>query len=87
MNNRSSDYSPFHPWYYYLGGAVISLKQTKARIAIKDVESYRAEEFEEINSRVEPRRSETLLLIKEKIMQELARDISAYRRAVRELNI
>lgn len=83
----SSDYSPSHPWFYYLGGIVISPKQIKQRVMIKDQESYRAEDFEKLNSRKEPRRSESLRLMKEKIMQELVRDISAYRRTVRELKI
>lgn len=90
MNNNTVtalDYSPAHPWYYFLGGIVLPPKRIKNLIDDSGRESYRAEEFERLNRKAEPQRSESLRLMKDKIKQDLARDISIYRTVVRELNI
>lgn len=82
----SSNYSPSHPWYYFLGGVVLPPKQILLNASNSECESYRAEDFEKLNRKVEPRRSEALRLTKNKIMQDLTRDISVYREVVRTLN-
>ena len=84
-----NDYSPSHPWYYYLGGERLSLNQIRA-MARAGAEQYpfklMAEEAIAADKLGEPKRSEELRKFKAKKEQELIRDISIYRRVVRELN-
>ena len=82
-------YKPSHPWYYYLGGSRLTLKEIRAYAAYR-VNDYpfelMAEDTLAANTREEPRRSEDLRNIRDKIEQELKRDISRYREVVRDLH-
>ena len=82
-------YSPSHPWYYYLGGHRLTLKHIRAYAAAKSDEySFKlmAEETLIADKREEPRRSEDLRKIRERLEIELTCDISRYRELVRELH-
>lgn len=83
------DYTPSHPWYYYLGGERLSLKQIRA-IARAEADRYplklMAKTTIDANNLTEPKRSEELRKLKAQIIQDLHKDISIYRTVVRKLN-
>jgi hypothetical protein len=78
-------YSPGHPWYYVLGGPRLTLKQIKAYAGSRDYRGYMAEDIDRAAARPEPQRSAALREIREKVIEDLTRDVAIYRRCVREL--
>lgn len=79
-------YSAGHPWYYLLGGKRPTLKQISAYAERFEKPGYRAEEIDVAHRLPEPKRTQVLLKIRAAIMEDLRRDISGYRRAVRNLS-
>ena len=85
MTNSNNHYSG-HPWYYKLGGAVKPPKQIMMEVRIKGYKGYMADDIEDADRKPEPKRSEILRQIREKVMDDLKRDISIYREVARELH-
>lgn len=72
-------FSAGHPWYYTLGGAILSPKQIRADVLESDCQGYMAEDIQAVDKKPEPHRSEALRAFKVKFTKELAKDISCYR--------
>jgi hypothetical protein len=79
-------YCAGHPWYYLLGGKRPTLKQISAYAQRFERCGYREEEIDEAHRLPEPKRTAALSKIRAEIMDGLRRDISGYRRAVRNLS-
>lgn len=74
------------PWYYALGGPVLTIKQIKAKVKASNHRGYLENELPLIDAQPEPRRLELFLHYREEFRAELAENLSSYRRAVRKLN-
>jgi len=68
-----------HPWYYVLGGEILSPKQIRAEVSAGSYQGYMAEEINAVDNKPEPHRSEALRAFKAKFANDLAEDISRYR--------
>ena len=81
-------YSAGHPWYYFLGGKVPTLKQIRATAHARgdDYRGYRADEIDKAHLRAEPMRTNDLCKIRDEVLGGLCADISRYREVVRELH-
>ena len=77
----SRAYGAGHPWYYLLGGAVLTPKQIKANVIRSGYKGYLGEKIA-----AEPQRSQALKQFRARAMEELKRDISGYRRRALELH-
>ena len=82
---KHQGYHAGHPWYYYLGGDIPTLKQIRMEAIASDYRGYKADDIVEIDQSAEPRRSEKLRLLQQKFKLDLGLDISRYREVVREL--
>lgn len=80
------NYDPGHPWYYYLGGSVLKPSYILECVKTNGHTGYLREEIAQLDQKTEPKRSESLRSVREKIMDDLRRDLSIYRRVVRELH-
>ncbi|AEI93094.1 hypothetical protein [Roseobacter litoralis] len=78
-------YSAGHPWYYFLGGAVPKLKDIRDSILSDNYEGYLAADIKAIGRRSEPQRTRAIHAMRSKLIADLKRDVSIYRRCVREL--
>jgi hypothetical protein len=79
-------YGAGHPWYYLLGGAVLSPKQIREKVRRSGYKGYLGEEIESADRKPEPQRSQTLKRFRARALEELKRDISGYRRRAVELH-
>ena len=89
MRNRTvtyEDYSQGHPWYYFLGGAVPSLKAILRKVKDKSYKGYLADDIEKISQMQEPKRSEKLRAMRVKFLNELRNDLHRYRHLACELH-
>jgi hypothetical protein len=77
-----SGYEPGHPWYYVLGGSVLSPKQILARVQKSGYRGYAREQIAEADARCEPRRTQELRELRSVAIANLRRDHSGYRHAV-----
>jgi len=80
-------YDPTHPWYYFLGGPIPSLKQIRAYAEGAEFQGYRRDEILALKNMTEPRRSQQHRQILEGTVEALSKDIKRYRECVRELRI
>ncbi|MEL6170523.1 MAG: hypothetical protein AAFR02_00720 [Pseudomonadota bacterium] len=78
-------YSAGHPWYYFLGGEVLSVKAIKKEAQSDDYGGYLFDRIEAIGRKAEPQRTHSIGEMREKLHADLSRDISIYRRCVCEL--
>jgi hypothetical protein len=86
ITNPSRAYGAGHPWYYLLGGAVLTPKQIKANVIRSGYKGYLGEEIAATDRKPEPQRSQALKKFRARAMEELKRDISGYRRRALELH-
>lgn len=78
-------YNVGHPWYYFLGGKVPTLKQIRTDAQTSGYCGYRKADIESARGLAEPKRSARLRYIKEDVKLRLTSDISRYREVVRDL--
>ncbi len=78
-------YSPGHPWFYILDGAILSAKQIRAYAQSKEYGGYRTDEILTAHRRPEPKRSKALRTIRADVLNSLRADLSRYREVAREL--
>lgn len=78
-------YGSGHPWYYNLGGKVLSPKQIKESAKQSGYQGYMRSDIAAADDRAEPQRSQTLREMRHKAMLDLASDLNGYRARVREL--
>jgi len=76
---NQTGYNFGHPWYYVLGGRILSPKQIRAEVSAGNYQGYMAEEINAVDNKPEPQRSEALRSFKVKFLKDLAEDISRYR--------
>ncbi len=81
-----TEYNSGHPWYYYLGGAVLYPKQIIEDVKATGYCGYLVEEIESLDQCDEPQRSEGLRKLRIKIVEEINSDLSRYRALARELH-
>ena len=79
-------YHSGHPWYYLLGGKVLTLKQICNVVYEGSYRGYRADEIRAIAKRREPQRTAAIRKIRHDIIIELKADISRYRICVFQLH-
>lgn len=78
-------YDAGHPWYYVLGGVPLGPKQILAAVRIRKYRGYLREEIAGADARCEPRRSEELRCLRQKVVASFRCDLAQYRRAVLHL--
>lgn len=79
-------YSLGHPWYYLLGGRVLTPKQILEHVKHGGYQGYARDDIAAADAKPEPRRSSALRGYRDRFTDDLRRDLSVYRREVRELN-
>ena len=72
-------YDPGHPWYYFLGGQRLRLKEIQASAIESGYGGYRASEIGKADKLAEPNRSHALRAIRDEVRQSLTEDVSRYR--------
>lgn len=83
---RIRGYGPGHPWYYILGGAVLSPKQIRAEVIRRGYRGCSVYDIDKADAKSEPQRSEQLRRIRAKAKEALRNDLSRYREVARELH-
>lgn len=78
-------YAAGHPWYYLLGGKILSPKEILAAVKEKNIKGYMEDEIETINRKHEPQRSEALRALEKKIIADYRQNLSRYLELARAL--
>jgi hypothetical protein len=78
-------YSPGHPWFYLLGGRVLTPKEIKKSVRASDYKGWRADELKKLEAKAEPQRSQGLRKLRAVVIAELADDLSRYRQVALDL--
>jgi len=84
MTNHQS-YSPGHPWYYKLDGAVHKPKQILTAVKNDSYQGYLAEDIKQADGKHEPQRSSALRNLREAVTIRLHADLERYREVVCDL--
>lgn len=79
-------YGSGHPWYYHLGGAVLTPKQILCDVESDGYHGFLSD-ISEADRLREPKRSQALRRHRESVLADLNRDLSIYRRVVRKLRL
>jgi len=79
-------YNAGHPWFYFLGGPVLSPKQIQESVRITGYGGYMADDIGQADRKSEPRRSTELRALRDEVRRMLSADISRYREVARELH-
>ncbi len=77
-------YSPGHPWYYFLGGKVLSPKSILKEVLASGYQGYRTDINYACNL-VEAKRSEQLRKIKAEVLGQYRANLERYREVIQEL--
>lgn len=85
MTYTHSGYHAGHPWYYVLGGAVLSPSTIRNEVESSDYGGYLAHHILELAGKTEPQRSNALNDMRAKIVADLRADLSGYRECVGKL--
>lgn len=80
-----ADYGTGHPWYYHLGGSVLTPKQIKENVCQDGYRGYLRDDIAKADQRAEPSRSAALRKLRDRALSELKRDLSGYRQRALEL--
>ena len=80
-------YSPFHPWYYVLGGKVLMPKDILKSVRQSDYKGFQEELIQKLDKKNEPHRSSALRQLRAKEIENLKKDISRYRTLATDLRI
>jgi len=75
-------YDAGHPWYYLLGNPVLSLKQIRNKAIAGAYRGYMSDDIHLAARKAEPQRSIALRKFRLAILEQLANDISHYRKCV-----
>lgn len=83
-NKRGSHcgYHSGHPWYYLLGGKVLTPKEIRDCVAAGTYRGYRADDIRTLAKKPEPQRSTAIRKIRAQVTDELKADIARYRQYV-----
>lgn len=80
------NYNAGHPWYYFLGGSIPSLKEIQDDARQSKYQGYRRDDIAAADRKSEPTRSNALRAIRSDVLIELKRDIAGYRKRALELH-
>jgi hypothetical protein len=72
-------YKPSHPWYYKLGGKPPTLKSIRDYAINQKYQGYLSDDIAKARRQNEPKRSEQLKHLSNRITANLWRDIACYR--------
>ncbi|MFD2257709.1 hypothetical protein ACFSSA_13580 [Luteolibacter algae] len=86
QQSRPSTYSPGHPWFYLLGGRVLTPKEIRESVRESGYNGWRADELDKLEAKAEPQRSQGLRKLRAIVLAELAGDLSRYRQVALELH-
>ncbi len=86
MEQTHEGYSAGHPWYYYLGGRRLSLKEIRQSSIDRGYRGYDADTLDMLGNMSEPKRSEQLRAKRAEIVAELKGDVARYRELAKELS-
>ena len=78
-------YDAGHPWYYLLGNPALSLKQIRDNAIASAYRGYMSDDIYAAAKKAEPHRSTALSKFRNAILDQLAKDISQYRKCVFKL--
>lgn len=79
-------YGAGHPWFYFLGGPVLTPKEIRAEVKYTGYRGYLAEDICIADRKPEPHRSKALRELRAEVRRMLGEDISRYRKVARELH-
>lgn len=79
-------YNAGHPWFYFLGGPVLSPKEIRASVRFDGYLGYMADDISAADRKPEPHRSAALRELRAEVQKMLWRDIGIYREVARELH-
>jgi hypothetical protein len=77
-------YKPSHPWYYKLGGKPPTLKSIRDNAIHQKYQGYLSDDIAKARHQSEPKRSEQLKHLTDRITADLQRDITIYRQLRRD---
>lgn len=88
MNHRltSNAHSSGHPWYYLLGGTVLTPKQIRCAVINRGYQGYLRDDIAAADKKAEPQRSQALKALQRRALDELQRDLNGYRRRALDLH-
>jgi hypothetical protein len=86
LSQTRFQYSTGHPWYYLLGGRILTLKQIREATRYSQYHGYMRDDIAALDKLSEPRRSAKLRSLRVKVIADLRRDISGYRKRALELH-
>lgn len=75
------NYDTGHPWYYVLGGKVLSIREIFNQVSISDYKGYNADEIGKALGN-----NSKLCLLKADTTERLKKDISVYRQSALKLH-
>ena len=75
-------YNAGHPWYHLLGNPVLSLKQIRGKAIASDYRGYMSNDIDAPAQKAEPQRTIALRKFRLAILEQLANDVSQYRKGV-----
>ncbi len=75
-----------HPWFYFLGGPVLTPKQIRESVRLSGYRGYLADDISHADRKPEPHRSTALRKLRAEVQRMLWADISRYREVARELH-
>jgi len=79
-------YSSGHPWYYILGGKILSPRCILQDAVAYDYKGYARDDIAAIDKKSEPARSEELRKLKAKFYADYKQDLSRYRQLAFQLH-
>tara|TARA_R110002096_G_scaffold425908_2_gene635010 strand:- start:593 stop:1000 length:408 start_codon:yes stop_codon:yes gene_type:complete len=85
MTLTFNGYNAGHPWYYKLGGTILTPKEILTTVKLSGYQGYMADDIVRIDKKAEPERSKALREIKDKILVSMWRNISCYRLLANQL--
>lgn len=74
-----NEYSICHPWYYFLGGRVLSPKEIWQSVKIDGYRGYAKEDIEQADKQTEPKRTHKLRALRQQFYADLRDDLALYR--------
>ena len=78
-SDNHTGYDPGHPWYYLLGGKVLSFKEIRQCVIESGYQGYMLARIREADAKAEPKRSEALRAIRAEVVGQFRADAGRYR--------
>jgi hypothetical protein len=79
-------YGAGHPWFYFLGGPVLTPKEIREEVRRSGYRGYLADDICKADRKPEPQRSKALRELRAEMRRMLRADISRYREVARALH-